>query len=254
MHDDLYDGLKEEIEDGVYILLKRDWKPKDILAKALVEGMRIVGIDSRYVHLFVPEVFLAANAMKAGMLILKPLLIETEAPRMGKIVIATVKGDIHDFGKNLVSMMMEGAGFEVVDFGSNNPVEYYIGALETEKPDIFGMSALLTTTMHHMKIVIDHLVELQMHDSYVVLVGNAPFNEEFSKAIWADAYCRDATVAVETAKASMARKHNILWANRSWYYGLRKNGHCQSTPSKRLDSPDRLRRVGPRNSFSYPYQ
>ena len=215
MHDDLYDGLKEEIEEGVHILLKRDWKPYDILTKALVEGMRIVGIDFRDGILFVPEVLLAANAMKAGMSILKPLLIETGAPRMGKIVIGTVKGDIHDIGKNLVSMMMEGAGFEVVDLGINNPVENYIGALETEKPDILGMSALLTTTMPYMKVVIDRLIELQMRDNYVVLVGGAPLNEEFSKAIGADAYCRDAAVAVETAKACMARKHNILGANRS---------------------------------------
>lgn len=214
MHDDLYDGLKEEVEEGVHILLERDWQPYDILTKALVEGMRIVGIDFRDGILFVPEVLLAANAMKAGMSILKPLLIETGAPRMGKVVIGTVKGDIHDIGKNLVSMMMEGAGFEVVDLGINNPVENYICALETEKPDILGMSALLTTTMPYMKVVIDRLVELKIRDDYVVLVGGAPLNEEFSKAIGADAYCRDAAVAVETAKECMTRRHNLLAANR----------------------------------------
>ena len=210
MHDDLYDGLKEEIEEGVHILLERGWLPYDVLTKALVEGMRIVGIDFRDGILFVPEVLLAANAMKAGMSILKPLLAETGAPRMGKMVIGTVKGDIHDIGKNLVSMMMEGAGFEVVDLGINNPVENYIGAIEKEKPDILGMSALLTTTMPYMKVVIDRLVELGWRDDYVVLVGGAPLNEEFSKAIGADAYCRDAAVAVETAKDFMARKHNVL--------------------------------------------
>ena len=210
MHDDLYDGLKEEIEEGVHILLERGWQPYKVLTEALVEGMRIVGIDFRDGILFVPEVLLAANAMKAGMSILKPLLAETGAPRMGKMVIGTVKGDIHDIGKNLVSMMMEGAGFEVVDLGINNPVENYIGALETEQPDILGMSALLTTTMPYMKVVIDRLVELGWRDDFVVLVGGAPLNEEFSKAIGADAYCRDAAVAVETAKDFMARKHNIL--------------------------------------------
>ncbi len=210
MHDDLYDGLKEEIEEGVHILLERGWMPYDILTKALVEGMRIVGIDFRDGILFVPEVLLAANAMKSGMAILKPLLAETGAPRMGKIVIGTVKGDIHDIGKNLVSMMLEGAGFEVVDLGINNPVENYIGAIELEKPDILGMSALLTTTMPYMKVVIDRLVELGWRDDYVVLVGGAPLNEEFSEAIGADAYCRDAAVAVETAKDFMARKHNVL--------------------------------------------
>ena len=210
VHDDLYDGLKEEIEEAVRIFLDRGWLPYDILTKALVEGMRIVGIDFRDGILFVPEVLLAANAMKAGMFILKPLLAETGAPRVGKMVIGTVKGDIHDIGKNLVTMMMEGAGFEVLDLGINNPVENYIEALENEEFDILGMSALLTTTMPYMKVVIDTMIEKGMRDDYTVLVGGAPLNEEFSKAIGADAYCRDAAVAVETAKEFMAKKHNQL--------------------------------------------
>lgn len=212
MHDDLYDGLKEEIEESVHILLGRGWTPYDILTKALVEGMRIVGIDFRDGILFVPEVLLAANAMKGGMAILKPLLVETGAPRLGKMVIGTVKGDIHDIGKNLVGMMMEGAGFEVVDLGINNSAENYIGALEREGADILGMSALLTTTMPYMKVVIDILKEKGVRDDYVILVGGAPLNEEFGRAIGADAYCRDAAVAVETAKEFMARKHNQLRA------------------------------------------
>ena len=128
------------------------------------------------------------------------------------MVIGTVKGDIHDIGKNLVSMMMEGAGFEVVDLGINNPVENYLEALENEQPDILGMSALLTTTMPYMKVVIDTLVEQGLRENYVVLVGGAPLNEEFGRAIGADAYCRDAAVAVETAKEMMARKHNQMSA------------------------------------------
>ena len=208
MFDDLYDGLKEEIEEGVNILLERGWTPYKILTEALVGGMKVVGDDFRDGILFVPEVLLAANAMKGGMAILKPLWAETGAPRMGSMVIGTVKGDIHDIGKNLVSMMMEGAGFEVVDLGINNPVENYIEALETHKPDILGMSALLTTTMPYMKVVIDTLVEKGMRDEYIVLVGGAPLNEEFGKAIGADAYCRDAAVAVDTAKDYVARKHN----------------------------------------------
>ncbi|HUF57557.1 MAG TPA: B12-binding domain-containing protein [Thermohalobaculum sp.] len=208
MHDDLYDGLRDEVVEGVNILLERGWAPYDVLTKALVEGMRIVGIDFRDGILFVPEVLLAANAMKAGMAILKPLLIETGARRVGTMVIGTVKGDIHDIGKNLVSMMMEGAGFEVHDLGINNPVENYLDALEREKPDILGMSALLTTTMPYMKVVIDTLKEKGIRDDYVVLVGGAPLNEEFGRAIGADAYCRDAAVAVETAKQFMERKHN----------------------------------------------
>ncbi len=210
MHDDLYDGLKEEIVEGVNLLLERKWTPYDVLTKALVEGMRIVGIDFRDGILFVPEVLLAANSMKAGMAILKPLLIETGAPRLGKMVIGTVKGDIHDIGKNLVSMMMEGAGFEVIDLGINNPVENYLEALEKEKPDILGMSALLTTTMPYMKVVIDTLVSQGVRENYIILVGGAPLNEEFSKAIGADAYCRDAAVAVETASQLIKNKHNQL--------------------------------------------
>jgi methylmalonyl-CoA mutase cobalamin-binding domain/chain len=212
MHDDLYDGLKEEIEVAVRILLERGWPPYKVLTEALVEGMRIVGIDFRDGILFVPEVLLAANAMKAGMAILKPLLIATGAPRVGKMVIGTVKGDIHDIGKNLVGMMMEGAGFEVIDLGINNAVEKYLAAIEEHKPDILGMSALLTTTMPYMKVVIDTLKEKGMRDDYVVLVGGAPLNEEFAKAIGADAYCRDAAVAVETAKSFMTRKHNQMAA------------------------------------------
>jgi methylmalonyl-CoA mutase cobalamin-binding domain/chain len=208
MFDDLYDGLKEEIEESVHILLERGWEPYRILTEALVGGMTIVGNDFRDGILFVPEVLLAANAMKGGMAILKPLLIATGAPRMGKMVIGTVKGDIHDIGKNLVSMMMEGAGFEVVDLGINNAVEKYLEALETEQPDILGMSALLTTTMPYMKVVIDTMKEKGIRDDYIVLVGGAPLNEEFGRAIGADAYCRDAAVAVETAKQFVARKHN----------------------------------------------
>ena len=208
MFDDLYDGLKEEIEESVNILLARGWQPYDILTEALVAGMTIVGKDFRDGILFVPEVLLAANAMKGGMAILKPLLVETGAPKQGKMVIGTVKGDIHDIGKNLVGMMMEGAGFEVIDLGINNAVDSYLDALEAEKPDILGMSALLTTTMPYMKVVIDTLIEQGKRDDYIVLVGGAPLNEEFGRAIGADAYCRDAAVAVETAKTYVARKHN----------------------------------------------
>ncbi len=212
MFDDLYDGLKDEIMEATDILLERGWQPYDVLTKALVGGMTIVGNDFRDGILFVPEVLLAANAMKGGMSILKPLLIATDAPRMGKMVIGTVKGDIHDIGKNLVSMMMAGAGFEVIDLGINNAVEKYLEALETEKPDILGMSALLTTTMPYMKVVIDTLKEKGIRDDYVVLVGGAPLNEEFGRAIGADAYCRDAAVAVETAKDYMSRRHNQMAA------------------------------------------
>ena len=206
MHDDLYDGLGEEIEEGTNILLSRGWDANRVLNDALVEGMRIVGIDFRDGILFVPEVLLAANAMKAGMAILRPLLAETGAEPIGKIVIGTVKGDIHDIGKNLVGMMLEGAGFEVIDLGINTDVDEYLAALEKHKPDILGMSALLTTTMPYMKVVIDTMVERGLRDEYIILVGGAPLNEEFGDAIGADAYCRDAAVAAETASAKVAEK------------------------------------------------
>ena len=207
MHDDLYDGLAEEIVEGTEILLEREWSADKVLNDALVEGMRIVGIDFRDGILFVPEVLLAANAMKAGMELLRPLLAETGAERIGKVVIGTVKGDIHDIGKNLVAMMLEGAGFEVIDLGINNPVENYLAALEEHEPDILGLSALLTTTMPYMKVVIETLKEKGIRDDYIVLVGGAPLNEDFGKAVGADAYCRDAAVAAETAQALvMARR------------------------------------------------
>ncbi len=199
MHDDLYDGLKEEIEEGTNILLERGWSAEKVLGEALVDGMTIVGIDFRDGILFVPEVLLAANAMKGGMSILKPLLAETGAKPVGTMVIGTVKGDIHDIGKNLVAMMMEGAGFEVHDMGINNSVEDYIATLERHKPDILGMSALLTTTMPYMKVVIDALKDQGLRDKYIVMVGGAPLNEEFGTAVGADAYCRDAADAATTA-------------------------------------------------------
>jgi 5-methyltetrahydrofolate--homocysteine methyltransferase len=159
MHDDLYNGLKEEVAEGTEILLERGWDRDGIL--------------------FVPEVLMSANAMKAGMAILKPLLSQSDEPTAGKMVIGTVKGDIHDIGKNLVCMMMEGAGFEVVDLGINTPVEDYLAALEEHKPEILGMSALLTTTMPYMKVVIDTMKEQGIRDDYIILVGGAPLNQEF---------------------------------------------------------------------------
>ena len=210
MHDDLYDGLAEEIDDGTRILLERGWTAPDVLNDALVEGMRIVGIDFRDGILFVPEVLMAANAMKAGMAVLRPLLAETGAETVGKVVIGTVKGDIHDIGKNLVAMMMEGAGFEVIDLGINTDVDEFIDAILEHRPDILGMSALLTTTMPYMKVVIDTLSNRGMRDDYIVMVGGAPLNEEFGLAVGADAYCRDAAVAAETAKDLVARKRILM--------------------------------------------
>jgi 5-methyltetrahydrofolate--homocysteine methyltransferase len=212
MHDDLYDGLREEIAEGTTILLDRGWSAERVLNEALVGGMKIVGIDFRDGILFVPEVLLSANAMKGGMEILRPLLAETGVKPIGKMVIGTVKGDIHDIGKNLVAMMMEGAGFEVVDIGINNAVEDYFAALEKHKPDILGMSALLTTTMPYMKVVIDEMVKRGVRNDYVVLVGGAPLNEEFGAAVGADGYCRDAAQAAEMAPKLLKERREAACA------------------------------------------
>jgi methylmalonyl-CoA mutase cobalamin-binding domain/chain len=206
MHDDMYDGLAEEIDEGTRILLDRGWSATRVLDEALVGGMTIVGVDFRDGILFVPEVLLAANAMKAGMVIIKPILAETGARPVGKMVVGTVKGDIHDIGKNLVGMMMEGAGFEVINLGINTDVDQFRAAIEEHQPDIVGMSALLTTTMPYMKVVIDSLVNDDIRGDYIVMVGGAPLNEEFARSIGADAYCRDAATAVETAKQLIAKR------------------------------------------------
>jgi len=209
MHDDLYDGLLEDIVEGTEILLGRGWSAEKVLNVALVGGMDIVGVDFRDGILFVPEVLMSANAMKGGMKILRPLLAESGVEPIGKMVIGTVKGDIHDIGKNLVAMMMEGAGFEVIDIGINNPVENYLAAIEEHQPDILGMSALLTTTMPYMKVVIDELKAKGMRDRCLVFVGGAPLNEEFGEAVGADTYCRDAASTVEIAKRMIGERRAL---------------------------------------------
>jgi corrinoid protein of di/trimethylamine methyltransferase len=204
MGEDLYDGYADEVVEEVNEVLSRGMAPYDVLTNGLVAGMDVVGVDFRDGILFVPEVLMAAKAMKAGMTILRPLLAETGAPKVGTMVIGTVKGDIHDIGKNLVGMMMEGAGFEVIDLGINNSVEEYLAAIKEHDPEILGMSALLTTTMPYMRVVINALKEEGIRNDIVVLVGGAPLNDAFAEEIEADAYCRDAAVAVDTAKKFMA--------------------------------------------------
>ncbi len=207
MGEDLYDGYAEEVVEEVEEALGRGMMPYDVLTNGLVAGMDIVGDDFRDGILFVPEVLMAAKAMKAGMAILRPLLAETGAPKIGTVVIGTVKGDIHDIGKNLVGMMLEGAGFEVFDLGINNSADEYMAAIREHNPDILGMSALLTTTMPYMRVVIDTLKNEGIRNDIVVLVGGAPLNEAFAEDIEADAYCRDAAVAVDTAKKFMKIKN-----------------------------------------------
>ena len=212
MGEDLYDGLADEVVEEVKEALARGLEPYEILTKGLIPGMDVVGEDFRDGVLFVPEVLMAAKAMKAGMEVLRPLLTETGAPKVGTMVIGTVKGDIHDIGKNLVAMMMEGAGFEVINLGINTSVEEFMAAIEEHKPDILGMSALLTTTMPYMRTVIQALEDAGIRDEIIVLVGGAPLNEAFAAEIGADAYCRDAAVAVETAKRLMAERRQLVTA------------------------------------------
>ncbi len=213
MGEDLYDGLTDEVVVEVNECLRRGMTPYEVLTTGLVAGMDIVGIDFRDGILFVPEVLMAAKAMKAGMAILRPLLAETGAPQVGTMIIGTVKGDIHDIGKNLVAMMMEGAGFQVINLGINNDAEKFLNAVKEHNPDIVGMSALLTTTMPYMDVVIKALKEAGLRDQVIVLVGGAPLNEAFAEEIEADAYCRDAAIAVETAKKLMALKRSQAAAN-----------------------------------------
>ena len=207
MHEDLYDGLADEIAEGTQILLDRGWEATKVLDVALVEGMVVVGDDFRDGILFVPEVLLAANAMKAGMALLEPILSASGIEPIARMVIGTVKGDIHDIGKNLVGMMMEGAGVEVFNLGINTDVDEFINALEKHNATILGMSALLTTTMPYMKVVIDELKQRGIRDKYIVMVGGAPLNDEFAEAIGADAYCMDAGSAVETMKELVAAQN-----------------------------------------------
>ena len=208
MKDDLYDGMAAEVREGTQILLRRGWEAGDILSQALIEGMRIVGIDFRDGTLFVPEVLQCAGAMKSGMELLRPILASTGSrASLGKFVIGTVKGDIHDIGKNLVGMMLEGAGFEVIDLGINNPVDNYLAAIDQHQPTVLGMSALLTTTMPYMGVVIEELDKRGILKSLPVMVGGAPLNQEFADAIGATKYGRDAAVSAELARALVGQNH-----------------------------------------------
>ena len=209
MMDDLYDGYADEIVEEVEECLSRGMAPYEVLTQGLVAGMDIVGVDFRDGILFVPEVLMSAKAMKAGMTVLRPLLAETGAPKIGTMVVGTVKGDIHDIGKNLVAMMMEGAGFEVFNIGINNSAEDFMAAINEHHPNIIGMSALLTTTMPYMRVVIQALKDAGSRKDIVVLVGGAPLNDAFAEDIEADAYCRDAAVAVETAKKFMQIRKSV---------------------------------------------
>jgi len=197
----LYEGEDEEVADLVQTALDRGLAPVDILKGGLIAGMDQVGRDFKAGELFVPEVLIAARAMHAGMRVLRPLLAESEAPSAGKYVIGTVKGDLHDIGKNLVRMMLEGAGFEMVDLGTDVPPQAFVDAVRNHKPTIVGMSALLTTTMVQMKTTVEALEEAGLRESIKIMIGGAPVTDAYAREIRADAYAPDAASAVDVARS-----------------------------------------------------
>jgi len=197
----LYEGDKEKVTNLVQQALSEGMTPGDILNKGLIAGMDRVGQGFKDGELFVPEVLIAARAMQGGMDVLRPLLTESDNPSIGKYVIGTVKGDLHDIGKNLVKMMVEGAGFEVIDLGADVSPEAFVDAVRQHRPKIIGMSALLTTTMVQMKVTIEALERAELRGSVKIMVGGAPMTSDYAKKIGADAYAPDAAAAVDVARS-----------------------------------------------------
>jgi 5-methyltetrahydrofolate--homocysteine methyltransferase len=200
----LYDGEDEEVAELVQSALDKGLAPTAILQGGLIAGMDQVGRDFKAGDLFVPEVLIAARAMHAGMKVLRPLLTESEAQSAGKFVIGTVKGDLHDIGKNLVKMMLEGAGFETIDLGTDVPPEAFVNAVRDHRPRLVGMSALLTTTMVQMKATVEALEEAGLRSAVKIMIGGAPVTDAYAKQIGADAYAPDAASAVDVARSLAA--------------------------------------------------
>jgi 5-methyltetrahydrofolate--homocysteine methyltransferase len=197
----LYDGEDEEVAGLVQEALDQGMAPEEILAGGLIAGMDEVGRDFKAGDLFVPEVLVAARAMHAGMNVLRPLLAEGDVPSAGKYVIGTVQGDLHDIGKNLVKMMLEGAGFQTIDLGTDVKPEEFVAAVREHQPQLLGISALLTTTMPGMKATIEALEEAGLRDAVKIMVGGAPVTAAFAEQIGADAYAPDAGSAVDIARS-----------------------------------------------------
>jgi 5-methyltetrahydrofolate--homocysteine methyltransferase len=200
----LYDGEDKVVAELTQKALGQDIDVLTVLQDGLIAGMDVVGRDFKNGDLFVPEVLIAARAMHAGMGVLRPLLAESDVPSIGKFVIGTVKGDLHDIGKNLVKMMLEGASFETVDLGTNVGPQAFVEAVKEHRPVLVGMSALLTTTMVGMRTIIEALVEAGLRDQVKIMVGGAPVTEAFAREIGADAYAPDAASAVDTARSLAA--------------------------------------------------
>jgi 5-methyltetrahydrofolate--homocysteine methyltransferase len=196
----LYEGDDEQVPAFVQTALDQGINPAEILANGLVAGMDRVGKDFKAGDLFVPEVLIAARAMQAGMYILRPLLTENKIASAGKVVIGTVKGDLHDIGKNLVKMMLEGAGFEIVDLGNDVSPQGFVEGVKKHNPNLVGMSALLTTTMPQMKETILALEAAGLRNTIKVMIGGAPVTADYAVSIGADGYASDAAVAVDRAR------------------------------------------------------
>ena len=199
------EGDAEEAASQVQAGLDAGIAPSDILNKGCIAAMGEVGRLFEEGEMFVPEMLIAARAMQAGMTILKPHLAEGEITSAGKVIVGTVAGDLHDIGKNLVGMMMEGAGFEIVDLGTDVSAEKFVNAVREHKADIIGMSALLTTTMPSMTATIEALTEAGLRDEVKVLVGGAPVTQAFADEIGADGFAPDASSATRVAKGLLGK-------------------------------------------------
>lgn len=206
--DSVIAGNRKKVQELVKVALEEGISPERIINEGLLSGMSVIGERFKRNEIFVPEVLVSARAMQAGMDILRPLIANSKEVIKGKIVIGTVKGDLHDIGKNLVSMMLEGAGYQIIDLGIDVPPEKFVEAIKEHNPDIVGMSALLTTTMPQMKVTIDVLKQEELRDKVKVIVGGAPVTPEFAKEIGADGYAKDASEAVELVN-SLMEKQNV---------------------------------------------
>lgn len=200
----IYDGDQNTVVAQTKLAIEEGNTALEILEKGLMAGMDHVGKDFKAGDLFIPEVLVASRAMQAGMELLKPLLVSQKIKSPGKVILGTVKGDLHDIGKNLVSIMLQGAGFEVIDLGVDVSKETFLDAIVTHKPDLLGLSSLLTTTMPQMPEIIDAIQQAGLRDQVKIMVGGAPLNEKYAQTIGADGYAQNSSIAVEKAKELMS--------------------------------------------------
>ena len=204
MIDNIFKGEADEVARLTNLALEQKISAQDILNNALVAGMDIVSEKFKANEIFIPEVLVSAKAMKAGMSIIRPILAESNIEPLGKVVLGTIQGDLHDIGKNIVAMLLEGAGFEVIDLGADVPIDRFIQTAQEESADVVGMSALLTTTMINMKAVIQGLVKAGLKD-VKVMIGGAPVTQAFADQIQAHGYADDASRAVDLARGLLGR-------------------------------------------------